>query len=313
MKNLLTAVIIMGALVFVAGPAVQGDVFWHDPYLNWHLDNLTGANVNDLSVWVDNPNGKFNPPPAALWADVFPNIVINPTGQADHDGDGDLDTEVKYMNPIGPVLPGQTAHGGIYMKESGKVIDAYWTWNCAKVGKSIPVTYELTEIRGDPEVHMHLQINPGYFKEEGIQEAGWTNIRTFVDIPADLLGLPNLYPPGVEAPTGSGEYPGVDLSTLTAYKVTAQFGGVDITPATVIMQGEDFPVDSFFDIFLADIPPENASPAFESLLVATVIDGAGVPQGQFWNLNPLSPEPGTLMLLAAGAGFLLRRRRRRNT
>ena len=196
MKNLLASAMIIGALVFVATPAVQGgSIVWHDPYLNWHLTNWTGNNlVNDLDVWVDDPNGKFNPPAAALWADVFQTITVT-LGAGDHDLDGDLDSLVTYSNPIGgmPVIHGQTAHGGIYMKESGRVIDAYWTVGGIKVGNSIPVTYEKTEIRADPEVHMHLQINPGYF-EDGGTEAGWKEIRTFVNLPANLLGLADLNP-----------------------------------------------------------------------------------------------------------------------
>lgn len=326
MKKLLVTVMFAGALVFMATPAVQGgSIVWHDPYLNWDLVNWTGNNlVDDLAIIVDNPNGNFNPNPAnpgQLWSVPFTRVRIDPVcganpagGPKDYDGDGDLDTMVKYDQPAGgiPIMHGQMAHGGIYMLGSGAVIDAYWTVQCNQVGSSIPVTYEQTEIRADPEVHMHLQINKGYREEFPSLEIGWTEIRTFVNLPADLLDLPNINKD-------------LDLSTLAAYEVTPEIGqpGLPGTTGTPILLGDTIlqpiPPDSFFDVYLDVIPPENATPEFESLLVATVVGqnpanpNENIIFGQFWNLNPQSPEPGTLMLLAAGAGFLLRRRRRRNT
>ena len=304
-----------GVLVFVVAPhALGGTIVWHDPYLNWDLTNWTGGNINDLEVIVDNPNGKFNPNvnnPAELWAVPFQTITLT-TG--DFDGDGDQDTKVSYSNPIAVIPHGQTAHGGIYMFGSGVVDDAYWTWNGNKVGSSIPVTYEVTEIRGDPEVHMHLQINKGFFEDAGI-EAGWTEIRTFVNLPADLLDLEDLNT-------------SLDLSTLAAYEVTPQYGQPGLpgnTGIPIALTDENLQnvPDSFFDVYLDVIPPENASPAYESLLVATVIGTGGtsdppegngenenVIYGQFWNLNPQSPEPGTLSLLVLGGLALIRRRRK---
>jgi hypothetical protein len=68
-------------------------------------------------------------------------------------------------------------------------------------------------------------------------------------------------------------------------------------------------VESFFDVYLDPIPPEEASPEYEALLHAKVINQGQV-VGEFWNLNPQSPEPGTLVLLSLGAVAMLRKRRR---
>jgi len=60
--------------------------------------------------------------------------------------------------------------------------------------------------------------------------------------------------------------------------------------------------------------PENVSPDFESLLIADVVvldpDGNQTSVGRFWNLNPQSPEPGTVTLLAVGACVAMLRRRK---
>ena len=54
----------------------------------------------------------------------------------------------------------------------------------------------------------------------------------------------------------------------------------------------------------------HASPDFEALLYAEVFEpGRQGVIGQFWNLNPQSPEPATLILLAVGSVFVIRRRR----
>jgi hypothetical protein len=269
--------------------------------LNWDFTNLTGVNVNDLDIIVDNEN--FSPnlnDPKEVWSAPFPNVALS---YGYFDGDGDLDTKITYSGAV--ILPGQVAHGGLYMKGSGLVLDAYWTWDGLKVGKSTAITYERTEIRGDPEVHMHLQIAPGYFKDPDnpaypYAEAGWTNIRTFVNIPADLLDLPDL--------TRS-----LNLDSLAQYEVTPYKGvpGLPGSSGIEILKTDHISAvpDSFFDVFLAVIPPENANPGFESLLHAEVWNQGAV-IGEFWNLNPQSPEPATLSLLALGGLALLRRRRK---
>ncbi len=305
---------VVAFLFVLAAPVVQGSV-WHDPYLNWHFNNYTCQTVNDLAIIVDNPG--FNPNlnnPGLVWAHPFPNVS---RFNADYDGDGDLDTMIKYWGwdiPCFKVDPvNGVAHGGLYLKGSGRVLDAYWTKDCVQVGASIPITYEKPEIRGnDPEIHMHLEIAPGFFEdpENSGLKAGWTEIRTFVNIPSDLLGLADL---NVD----------LDLSELAEYEVIPEYGqpglpghdGDVIEPGDVNLQG--YPAESFFDVFLAQVPPEFASPLYESLLVSTVIGpdpdplNENIIYGQFWSLNPQSPEPATLGFLAFGSLPLLLRRRRR--
>ncbi len=209
-------------LVFFAA-AAQGNVYWHDPWLNWDLWNTTGQNANDLDIFVDNPTFSPNVAnPAEVWSIPFQNAALS---NLDHDGDGDQDTRVRYSNPTAPGFvafdtdnipgnEGDTAHGGLYMKGSGRVLDAYWTSGGNKIGASYPITYEQTRVVGDPNLYMELSIAPGFFNDPcnaGLQ-AGWTDIRTFVNIPADLLDLEDLDK-------------NLDLSLYAAYEVTPRLGG----------------------------------------------------------------------------------------
>ena len=165
---------------------------FHDPYLNWDFVNGTGITVDDLEIVVDDPT--FSPnlaDPNEVWSDLFTGVT---TFNTDHDSDGDQDTVVRFFNGVVP--PGLLAHGGLFMAGSGNILDAYWTLGGTKVGASLPVTYELTEIRmnGINEVHMQLQLGDMFFDDLGNAGlvAGWTNIRTFVSIPATDLDLPDI-------------------------------------------------------------------------------------------------------------------------
>ena len=66
-------------------------------------------------------------------------------------------------------------------------------------------------------------------------------------------------------------------------------------------------IDSFFDVYLDTVPQDFLGPQYESLLHAEVLNQGNV-IGQFWNLNPQSPEPATMLLLVLGALGVLRRR-----
>jgi hypothetical protein len=260
-----------------------------------------------LEIVVDNPNFAPNlNDPGQVWSVPFPTVGLS---NADHDNDGDQDTIVTYSGanvspdadgmPYGVENPPDSAHGGLYMKGSGLVLDAYWTLNGIQIGPSYPITYERTRVVGDPAIYMELSIAPGFFADpqNAGKMAGWTEIRTFVNLPADLLNLPDIDR-------------ALDLSTLSAYEVHPRFGGPagpEITPSSVLLMGDS----SILDIYLADIPREMASPNFESLLVATVVTASSepLPAGAFWNLNPQSPEPVTFLLMALGAmGIALWRR-----
>ena len=299
--------------IALMAPAAQGAkepiVVWHDPWLNWDfVNNLPAATVvNDFAIVVDAANWV----PQQQWAVPFPNFQTLPW---DWDGDGILDdTMCKWWGAV--IAPGTPAHGGLYMPGSGMVLDAFWTSNCQKVGPSTAITYERTKIIfDDPEVHMGLMIAPGYFEDTENPnypnaEAGWTNIRTFVNIPASLLGLEDLTrdldldwlatQPGVlEVPPkrwdeGLNQWVEIPPTDIIGYKY---------------VQGQGVP-ESFFDVFLSEIEPQYAGPDFEALLHAQVVN-QGTVVGEFWNLNPQSPEPATLgLLLIGGLATLLRRKR----
>jgi hypothetical protein len=146
---------------------------------------------------------------------------------------------------------------------------------------------------------------PTLQQSEYIGQLGWTGIRTFMNLPAALLGLPDI----------NGD---LDLASLAGYETTPQVGdsgGAVIDPLQVYYW--DFPAESFFDVFVGSTP--FTGPQYESLLYAQLVydeDGASgqgepIPVGEFWNLNPQSPEPSTAVcLLLASAGLAMRRRRR---
>ena len=175
----------------------------------------------------------------------------------------------------------------------------------AKVGPSIAISYELTEIRpaGSAEIHMQLNIAPGYYEDQPGELGGWTGIRTFRNIPAGVLALADLNS-------------ALDLATLAAYEVTPQYGvpgvpggGADILLGDEILLG----LGETLDVYLDTVDDAFIGPDYESLLYAEVLN-QGSPIGQFWNLNPQSPEPGTMMMLVSAGlmglvGFGRRRRR----
>ena len=304
-----TAVLVV-ALAASASQAVPPLSLFHDPYLNWDFANNTGITVDDLEIVVDDPT--FSPnlaDPNEVWSDLFTSVSLTNT---DHDADGDQDTVVRFFNGVVP--PGVLAHGGLFMAGSGNILDAYWTLGGAKVGASLPVTYELTEIRmnGVNEVHMQLQLGDMFFDDldnDGLV-AGWTNIRTWVNIPADELDLEDINRDLIE-----GSITGDSVSPFLGQPGIPGSSGVPILLGDTFLYG-DYPPDSFFDVFLAEIPDAFRGPNFESLLIADVIVApANDPTnftvvGEFWNLNPQSPEPATMGLLALGGVAVLRRKRR---
>ncbi|MCX5674693.1 MAG: PEP-CTERM sorting domain-containing protein [Planctomycetota bacterium] len=287
-----SAIILLSCLVLmilggqVARAGTNPVVIWHDPWLNWDFLNNTGQRVNDFEIIVDNPNWNpnGNDPTQVLKGMPFPNFTVT---HANND---------TYLTWSGANLqPGLIAHGGLYMIGSGLVKDAYWTLDGVKVGQSTAITYERTKIVGDPEVHMVLNIAPGWFADHPSEMAGWTHIRTFLNIPADTLNLADLNRDLV-------------LDSLKSYEVTPKrLDGTPILYGDQILMGGP---DSFFDVFLDTILPSQASPNFEALLHAEVLNQGGV-VGEFWNLNPQSPEPATLSLLALGGLAILRRWARR--
>jgi len=306
--------LVVGILVCFVGMASVTSPAWgviHDPWLNWDFWNFTGNVANDFHIVVE--SGTFNPDPLkgeVLIGAPFPNFSVS---HVNYHGDGDLDTILAWsgfnvnppLNPLAP-LPGEVAHIGAYMKDSGKILAAYWTSNGVQQGLPLAISYELTEIRpmnSPAEVHMQLKMPQSFFDSHPSgEEAGWTNIRTFMSIPASRLGLADLNREDLDAAA---------LQALhdDGYEVQPRRGGPTgavILPSESILMN----VESFFDVYLGIIEEEYQGPQYESLLVATALD-PGVPIGMFWNLNPQSPEPATIALLGFGVMGLLARRRRK--
>ncbi len=295
MKQQFWAALVLMMLFSVAA-AAQPITIFHDPWLNWDFVNLTGTETNDLHIVVESPD--FVPP--EVFQGPYPVFVPCP------DPAGTTLTWCGYDVPAGGV-----AHIGAYMLGSGRILDAYWTQDGVKVGAPLPITYELTAIVDpDPsipdnsEIHMLLQFAPGYYADplNAGTMIGWNNIRTFANMPAELLGLPDL-----------NESLDPRLETdLVQYEVDAREGG----PGGQIISGpvwwEEFPPDSFFDVYFdVDVPDVDLGPQRESLLVADIIDGTGATIGRFWNLNPQCPEPGTFVLVGLGLAALVVRLRRK--
>ena len=292
--------LVLFVLASTVAAAQPIDIF-HDPWLNWDFVNRTGLSANDFHIIV----GADGWTPPEVFTGIFPGFTVY---HGDNNGDGIPDTMLAWSGADVP--PMGVAHMGAYMLGSGRVLDAYWTLDGAKVGPSVAITYELTRIYDpDPtipdngEIHMMLQMSPGYYGDPGNAGTvvGWNNIRTFANIPSDMLGLSDLNE-------------GLDLNLLLPFRVTAREGG----PAGEIITGpvwwEQPPPESFFDVYFdIQVPDSMLGPQFESLLVADIINGQGEVIGQFWNLNPQCPEPGTYALIAAGAGVLLLRFRRRRS
>ena len=184
---------------------------------------------------------------------------------------------------------------------SGRIIDAYWTKDGQRV-LTIPIVYELTRVwvpdpSGQPSPPapgtILMRLGTAVLNElPAGQSVMLDNIRTWYDIPASELGLADI----------NRE---LDEGTIGGENGQSQAGL--------------FQIDSFFDVFyVGRTDPGHLGPQFESLLIADIYTVTGAPGqqvetrvGTFWNLNPQSPEPGTLALLAIGGLAALRRRRRR--
>ncbi len=286
--------VVTAATTLVAQPIVI-----HFPRLNWDFFNFTGQQVNDLAIIVESP--KYVPQ-ASVIGMPFPTLTVTHGDYIPwHAGD---ETKVEWSGAW--VHPNELAHIGLDMNGAGRILDAYWTLNGAKVGPSIAISYELTEVRrgSSGAIHMQMQIAPGWFEDHPGGKAGWENVRTFVNIPSSRLSLQDINR-------------SLDLSTLGAFEVTPQAGvpgypgnSGNPLPSPLLMSDGD----SFFDIFLAVTEDEYLNQNFQSLLVADVLNQGQV-IGRFWNLNYQSPEPSTVSIIGlAGAGTaigIIRRIRRK--
>ncbi len=176
------------------------------------------------------------------------------------------------------------------MRGFGALLDAHWTdINGNKIGQSIAAPEEITQIipSGSAEVVMVLQFPKAFYDEDPEnKEAGLLNIRTWKNLPAALLDLPDI---------------NIDLD-------------LNALPNEVVADPTSIPLGVYhsgntFSVSLGMIEDEFIGPEYESLLYAD-IQNAGQIIGRFWNINPQSPEPATLVLLSIGGAAMLRRKRR---
>jgi len=249
---------------------------FHDPFLNWDFCNYTNQTVNDFEIIVKSPD--FVPQGTYVGSLGFPHSQVT---YGDFNGDGIQETKLTWWGR--DIAPGAIAHVGAGMLGSGPILDAYWTLDGRKVDGSMLITYERTMIRipvsgiGGNEVWMRLNSVNGSLQLR--------NIQTYVDIPASLLSLDDLNS-------------NLDMGPLQQYRRLLSNDTANLN------------ADSFFDIFI-DVSTKPGRD-YEALLVADMVDPLNNNRviGQFWNLNPQCPEPGSLTLLGIGGLMLLRRRKR---
>lgn len=282
LQKLLATTAVLG-LMLSLGVRAQETVI-HLPRLNWDFFNFTGQQANDFAIIVESAN--YNPNEFVVGM-PFPNLTVTHGDYLPwHAGN---ETKIEWSGAV--VNPNGTAHIGLDMVGAGRILDAYWTLNGAKIGLSLAISYELTEIRlgNSGAIHMDLQIAPGWFLDHSGGQAGWENVRTFVNIPSSQLGLQDINL-------------SLDLSTLSAFEVTPHQGvpgfpgdsGLNL-PGQILMPNGD----SFFDVFLAVTGDQYLNGNFESLLVADVLNQGQV-IGRFWNINYECPEPSSVMFLVLG-------------
>lgn len=285
--------LVIAILLLVGGATTwaQQSIF-HDPFLNWDFINFTGVDTNDFEIVVAKPN--WTPP--QVYTGYFPDFTTRPDA-------GSGGTVLSWSG--NSVAPGQIAHVGAAMMGSGSILDAYWTKDGEKVGPSLAIVYERTQVFPFPDrseaIAMNLQVASTFQGTAGLQ-----NIRTFSDLPAELLGLDDLTraldPLLNQSPLAGLETIPVELVSLDLIGGSPVIVTQPLQPVSVLPPA-NFTVDSFFDVFVA--VSNNIGPDFESLLTADVVvfnpsANIWVPIGRFWNLNPQSPEPSGFALLCVG-------------
>ncbi len=275
-KPICVIFVVLAALT--AGPATAQvpATLTHEGFLNW--DITVGVDLNDFEIVVENanyiPNQTFNGP--------FGAPTVTPSG---------ANTQIRWSGA--PVAAGTTFHIGLDMAGGGQILSATATLDGNPVA-NVPIPFELTEIRppagpGIADVFMVFNTPQGFFDDNPLAVVTLENVRTFIDLPAALLDLADLNS-------------SLDLNLLPNETVPV--------PNGVLLNAPGAETEIFVGV------TNTPSPLFESLLYGQVfvdLDGTGpsIPEmtSEFWNLNPQSPEPTSLTLLALGGLMFARRPR----
>lgn len=268
--------VLITIMLSFASPAL-GQVVWHDAQLNWDFINFGNQTADNFEITVS--ADRWRPPgyPGSGWfGDPFSTLDLGP----DPSGSGTL---ARWSG--GQVAPGQTAHVGLNMQGSGKIVNAFWTFG-PQGGDPLPIVFERTRITRRPGgralVDMSLETTNAFV---ATGSAELREIRTFMNIPSDMLGLADL-----------------NQDLFQRFPQVLQF---ETQPSQTSLVLSDQP--SFVNVGETTL----IGPEWESLLVADVFLLGPQPRliGRFWNLNPQSPAPGTMLLITGGALMTLRRRR----
>jgi hypothetical protein len=281
------------AVVLAASPALASvpDIVLHPANLNWDLFNTTNHPINDFELIFEQPD--WFPPNVYTGVLGFPSYTRS-TGDfvPAHPG---LETKLRFHGRT--FQPNDLLHVGAFLEGAGRLLDAYFTFTdgngvSRKVGNSVATPWEITRVVRPvspalPRLEMRFQAPDGFLLDEPGSTLRLENFRSFVDLPASLLDLPDLNP-------------SLNLASLAAYERTA------INPIAPV---ELTLVSSFFDVFLTtDFIP---GPEHEALLTADIVRltsaGQPVPVGRVWSLNYQCPEPAAALSLLATLPLLRRR------
>ena len=278
LKSLMVCIVFVLVFPFVTNytMAAVPVTLTHEGFLNW--DIKVDVDLDDFEIVVESPNFQ----PRQTYDGPFGTPTVTPSGS---------NTKIHWS---GATVPANTLfHVGLDMAGAGQMVSATATQGGNPVA-NVPIPFELTEIRytgrsAAADVFMVFNTPQGFFDENPLATVTLENVRTFIDLPADLLDLPDLNS-------------GLNLGLLPN-ETTPVPGSVQL-----------FAPGNETEIYVGQTI--NASPLYESLLFGQVFvdyDGPGamepVMTSEFWNLNPQSPEPSSLVLLAVGAVVAIKRRR----
>ncbi len=302
MKTASIRTIVLGLVAGACCSSVAWAQVYHPAQLNWDFLNWTGGPANDFEIIIADPtyNPDVNDPNQVYTGSLgFPRAVRT-VGDFDPGNPGN-EVKIRWSGRV--IGSNEIAHIGLDTFGAQDILSAQWSFDGGGLSWRAPITFEKTRVTPRQsffDINMELNFPQSFFDDPDgpFPMAGWTGIRTFMDIPEALLSLVDL---NVNLD--------LDADWLSVYETAPRWGGFDgdlIDQTGVFMAGDN----SIFDVWVGQ--SNLANPGFESLLFAEVLVGSGSDQewiGQFWNLNVQSPAPGTLALLGLGGLFAARRRR----